>query len=115
MVQIIFGMLVAVWASDFKTYRYFYGQWRYSGPSCTGRLFRIIIEIIPTALVYLAFGSWFPKTLVNAYLKYIAKSITMWCIGFLLLYGTRPILLSLDIIRERDEREPIYRQCLDCC
>lgn len=41
-ISFIFGMLVAVWASEFKTYRYYYGQWNYNGAPIVGKVLRIL-------------------------------------------------------------------------
>jgi membrane-associated phospholipid phosphatase len=41
-ISFIFGMLVAVWASEFRTYRYYYGQWNYNGAPIVGKVLRIL-------------------------------------------------------------------------
>lgn len=114
-VSVIFGMLIAVWASEFKAYRYYYGQWRYSISYLPGKIIRILAELVPAMLAFYLFANFLTKSVQNAYLKYISSSIAYWCVGFLVFYGTRPILLVLNIIEERRENEPIIQKHLDCC
>lgn len=78
-------------------------------------LARILAEVLPTAAVFAVFGYWLPHISTNAYLKYISRSIALWCTGFLLFYASRLILVNFGVLRERNEREPIVRKCLDCC
>lgn len=102
-INVVFGVLVAVWASHPQAYKYYYGQWTYAGGKLL-KLARIAAELLPAALVFLVFGYALPKTLANAYLKYLSKCVGLWSAGFLMCYATRPILLWLNIVRETQQQ-----------
>lgn len=74
-VGMIFGMLTAIWIMEPLNYRYLYGAYVYPAGCFFGTILRVIVEIIPAALLCYWFKQSFFKGFKDPTTFYLVKMV----------------------------------------